>query len=170
MILNTGFRAGAIGRIAQMHGVYYEREWKLGRDFEARVAKGLGEFALRYDETTDLVLLAVRDDIIVASLVLDLNDPASADYFDGAYCAHLRFFILDDTTRGTGIGSRMLDQTVDYVNDRCAGRCWLTTFGGLDAARHMYEKRGFVLTREETGRRWGFELTDQVFERNGTSG
>lgn len=158
-----GLPPGAIGRIVEMHGIYYEREWNLVRTFEARVATGLGDFALRYDETSDLVLLGMKGDNIVAGLILDLNDPESGDRG-----AHLRFFILDDKSHGSGLGNRLLNRAMQHVDERCGGKCWLTTFGGLDAARHMYEKRGFVLTEEQPGTRWGLELTDQVFERRGS--
>lgn len=143
-----------------MHGAYYQKNWQMGTAFEARVAAGLGEFALRYQPPRDLVLLGVDGDKILASLVLDLHDPQSGDRG-----AHLRWFIIDDAARGTGVGSLMLSSALGHLDRYCEGRCWLTTFGGLEAARHLYEKNGFKLTRSETGTRWGYELTDQEFER-----
>lgn len=70
---------------------------------------------------------------ISASLVLDLNDPQT-----GERGAHLRYFILDDHARGTAINSQMLNRAMAYADKHCVGKCWLTSFAGLDAARHMY--------------------------------
>ena len=42
---------------------------------------------------------------------------------------------------------------------------YLNTFKGLDAARHLYESFGFVLTQEEDGSQWGSTVTEQQFRR-----
>lgn len=137
----------------------------MGAAFESKVAQGFGEFVSRYNPDEDLFILAMLGDEIVGSLVLDLNNPES-----GSRGAHLRFFILDDVTRGMGLGNKMLKMSLDHVDKHCGGKCWLTTFGGLEAAKHMYEKHNFKLTKDTLGTRWGFELRDQTFERVGKSG
>jgi hypothetical protein len=45
-------------------------------------------------------------------------------------------------------------------------RVYLNTFAGLDAARHLYEKHGFVLILQQIGQQWGCEVTEQRFEKN----
>ena len=68
--------------------------------------------------------------------------------------AHLRWFILDDGCRGSGVGRQLLAEAVAYC-DRlgfAATRLW--TFKGLDAARKLYESVGFQLVREEAGEQW----------------
>ena len=45
------------------------------------------------------------------------------------------------------------------------GRVWLTTFAGLDAARALYERHGFVLTAERDVDQWSGGVREQVFER-----
>jgi hypothetical protein len=44
------------------------------------------------------------------------------------------------------------------------GQIYLWTFAGLDPARHLYEKAGFTLVKERTGRQWGTEVEEQRFE------
>ncbi len=163
-IITGHFPPGAIGRIVQMHGSYYAHEWNMGTVFESKVAQGLGEFASRYNSDEDLVIIAMLDEEIVGSLILDVNDPES-----DSRGAHLRFFILDDIARGTGLGNQMLNISLDHVDTHCDGKCWLTTFGGLEAAKHIYEKHNFKITKDILGTRWGFELRDQTFERDGKS-
>ena len=45
--LARGYRPGIIGRIAEMHAVYYSRRAGFGQFFEARVASGVAEFTSR---------------------------------------------------------------------------------------------------------------------------
>jgi hypothetical protein len=42
---------------------------------------------------------------------------------------------------------------------------YLTTFAGLDPARHLYEKWGFNLIEEEENNSWGVSMKEQMFER-----
>ena len=166
-----GLGPGVVGAVAALHGPYYAANWNLGPGFEARVAIGMGQFALRYDPASDLVLTVQDDAAIRGSLVLDLNDADSGERGSSVWKgAHLRFFVLDEHCRGTGLGRAMLERAMAHVDAHADGRCWLTTFAGLDTARRMYERHGFVCTQSETGTRWGFELTDQTFERRVASG
>ncbi|MEL6947055.1 MAG: GNAT family N-acetyltransferase [Pseudomonadota bacterium] len=164
--INSGFRPGSIGQIIDMHGRYYARAWDMGLAFEIGVANGLTVFAERYDAKTDLVLLGLQGERIVASLIVDANDPDGDRWIQGMPRAHLRYFIRDESARGGGIGSMMMKQAMDHVDAHCAGRCWLTTFAGLDAARTLYERHGFSLTHEEAGTTWARALTEQVFVRD----
>ncbi|MEM1038184.1 MAG: GNAT family N-acetyltransferase [Pseudomonadota bacterium] len=142
----------------------------MGLDFEATVANGLASFAQRFQPGLDLVLLGIVDDHICASLILDLHDPGGATWFNDDRSAHLRYFIVDDAVRGSGFGTILLDHAMTHVDELCGGRCWLTTFAGLNAARHAYEKLGFVLMDETTGKTWGRPLTEQVFVRSAPVG
>ena len=44
-----GHIPGAIGRVAELHGTYYHREWGFGLSFEAKVATELAQFFGRCD-------------------------------------------------------------------------------------------------------------------------
>ena len=48
-----GHVPGAIGRIVELHGRYYAREWRFGRYFEAKIASELGELFARFDASRD---------------------------------------------------------------------------------------------------------------------
>jgi hypothetical protein len=41
---------------------------------------------------------------------------------------------------------------------------YLWTFEGLQTARHIYEKEGFILTRERRLNQWGQHINEQMFE------
>jgi GNAT superfamily N-acetyltransferase len=159
-ILNHFF-PGAIGTIAALHGQHYAKHWGFGAFFEAKVAAELGSFAQRV-AANDLVLLAQDESGLAASLILDLNDPAS-----GPRGAHLRWFIAADRARGTGVGRALLARAIAHCDTHCGGKVWLTTFQGLHPARHLYETFGFTLCHEAEGEAWGTRVTEQEFQRNG---
>jgi transcriptional regulator with PAS, ATPase and Fis domain len=50
--------------------------------------------------------------------------------------------------QGRGLGADLLGRAVSFCDERGYERIWLTTFAGLDAARALYERHGFVLTGE----------------------
>lgn len=63
----------------------------------------------------------------------------------------MRWFILDDSCRGTGIGRRLLSEAMAFCDSRQFSAVQLWTFKGLDAARKLYESFGFTLIREWQG-------------------
>lgn len=155
-----GWRPGALGFIVGEHGRYYARHWGFGAFFEAKVATEAGLFAGRAHERDDRLFLALDSaDRILGALVIDANDPASPP---GE--AHLRWFILSEAARGRGMGQQLMQAAMDHV-DRLGLGCWLTTFVGLDAARHLYERHGFVLEREADAASWGVKVHEQLFRR-----
>lgn len=163
--LAEGYRPGTIGRIAQMHAVYYAREWGFDAIFEAKIAHDCASFIDRYDPGTDLLLLALNGEAIAGSIVVDLNDPASGDVDGGDHGAHIRWFIMDDSIRGTGIGRKLMQRAVDHIDRFADGKAWLTTFAGLDAARSLYQDFGFRLAQEGQDRTWGDPVHGQLYLR-----
>ena len=152
-----GFLPGAIGWIAELHGTYYHRHAGFGVFFESKVARGLSDFCANYDETRDGLWLAVANGAIEGSIAIDGSHVAT----DGA---HLRWFITSDNIRGTGAGNALLAAAIDFCRARQYGRVYLDTFEGLQAARHLYEKFGFRLVRQEAGTKWGSRVNEQRFE------
>jgi len=152
----TGYVPGAIGRVAELHALYYGRHWGFGLTFEAQVATGLAEFLQRLDPGRDGFWTLCRAGRVQGAVAID---GAKA----GAEGAHLRWFILDEELRGQGLGSRLLREALDF----CAGcghrRVFLWTFQGLGAARHLYEKHGFRLEQERAGEQWGKRVLEQRF-------
>lgn len=161
--LVTGYQPGAIGRIAQMHGEYYARHHDFGAFFEGKVASGVAEFATRLSSPVNQIWLAMREGKIVGSVAIDGEDL-------GQQQAHLRWFILDDSCRGTGIGRRLLSEAMAFCDSGQFSDVQLWTFKGLDAARKLYESFGFTLTREWQGDQWGKMMTEQQFTRPGNAG
>lgn len=158
MDIRIGYVPGCIGRITTLHALYYARTVGFGLPFEARVASELAAFCASYDGHRDGLWLAERDGAIVGSIAID-----GARYAEAG--AHLRWFIAADDVRGTGAGGRLLDDAMGFCNARGYRDVYLWTFDGLHAARHLYEKHGFVLRREHRGTQWGKAVDEQLFTR-----
>lgn len=156
--LHRGWSPGLLGWIVAEHGRYYERDWHLGIAFEAKVAFGLGELAERLDPVRDLLLHARADGTVLGAIAVDGSGPGTAERG-----ARIRYFILSDAARGRGIGRLLVAETMSFIRAAGFDRAWLTTFAGLDAARHLYEAHGFRLDHEEVDTTWGTPLTEQRF-------
>jgi hypothetical protein len=93
-----GYRPGCIADIVALQARYYAREWNFGLAFEAKVAAELAEFLPRMDVSRDLFVTVYEGDRLKGSIVVDVSG-------GGPEGAHLRWFIVSDEARGTGLGA-----------------------------------------------------------------
>ncbi len=141
---SSGYEPGLIGRVTELHGVYYAQHWDLGLYFEAKAATEIAAFLRRFDPAHDGVWVARSGGSIVGAIFIDGSDA------DGEG-ARLRWFILDPAYHGHGLGRRLLQEAIEFCKRAGFSRVYLTTFAGLSTARHLYEKVGFRLFQEEDG-------------------
>ena len=160
----TGYVPGAIGRITELHGTYYQRHWDLGLYFEAKVATELAAFLTHFVPERDGVWLARMDETIIGGIFIDGSVAQSVDAEGGG--ARLRWFILDEQYQGIGLGNRLMQEAISFCQRKGYRRVYLTTFAGLERARHLYEKFGFRLCGVEDGSHLTGKasLTEQVLE------
>lgn len=155
--VTKGYVPGVVGRIAELHGVYYHTHWQFGLFFEAKVAVGLAEFLQRYDENRDGFWAVHRNGRIEGAIAID----GIHGYSEGA---HLRWFILSDGLRGQGLGKQLIATAVHFCRQQHYPKIYLWTFAGLHAARHLYEQAGFRLVEQFQGTQWGITVHEQRFE------
>ncbi|EFH12463.1 MarR family winged helix-turn-helix transcriptional regulator [Teichococcus cervicalis] len=153
-----GYQPGLIAAVTRMHALYYARVAGFGQRFESVVAAGLAEFCNRLDRPCNGLWTAVRQEKILGSVAIDGEDL-------GGGVAHLRWFIVEDGLRGGGVGRRLLQAALGFVDAQGFAETQLWTFGGLAAARHLYEGFGFALVEERPGAQWGSEVLEQRFTR-----
>jgi GNAT superfamily N-acetyltransferase len=157
LTISCGYVPGAIGRIAELHGRYYAKHWEFGLYFEAKVATALSEFLQRYDRNRDGFWTATRNNRIEGSIAIDGVHAAREG-------AHLRWFIVSEKLHGRGAGSLLIDKALSFCRQKKYRRVYLWTFQGLDSARHLYEKAGFTLVEQFSGKQWGPAVEEQRFE------
>lgn len=153
-----GYRPGALAAVVALHASYYARHWNFGRPFETKVASELAAFLDRADPGRDLFLTAWHDGTLAGSIAIDVT---AGD----AMGAHLRWFIVSDNARGTGLGKALMDRAIRFCDEAGLENVWLTTFAGLDAARHLYEMHGFELLSETDTDQWSGGVREQLFRR-----
>ncbi|MEE4358485.1 MAG: GNAT family N-acetyltransferase [Desulfococcaceae bacterium] len=148
---------GAIGHITALHGEYYSRNWNFGLFFETKVATELSALLTHKHSDRNGFWLALCSDIIAGGIAIDGNrkDPQEA---------RLRFFIVSEDYQGLGIGNLLMDKAITFCKEKKFAKVHLSTFAGLDAARHLYEKRGFRLIGETEDCTWGVVVKEQIFE------
>ena len=153
----SGYVPGAIGKMTELHATYYKQHWDFDLFFESKVATELSEFLNRFNPVHDGFWLAMIGEKIVGGIAIDGNEAKTSG-------ARLRWFIVEPEYQGRGVGQRLLQEAIAFCRRDDIPRVYLHSFAGLDAARHIYEKFGFVLREEKQDRTWGRTVTEQTFE------
>jgi GNAT superfamily N-acetyltransferase len=153
----SGYIPGAIGKITELHGVYYSRHWGFDLFFEAKVATELSEFLNRFNPAYDGFWVATLGGEIIGSIAIDGMKARE-------HGAHLRWFIVAQKYQERGIGNILLEEAMGFCRRAGFTRVYLWTFAGLDPARHLYEKHGFWLVEEREGDQWGIRVTEMKLE------
>src|SRR5215208_3305119 len=146
MPIRTAIRPGDIGRVVEMHGELYAREYGLDYTFEGYVAAGLGEFAKSFDASKDRLWLAEEGGRLLGSVAIAGLDGITAQ---------LRWFLVRPEARGSGLGGKLLSEAVGFCRGRDFRSVFLWTISELQAAAHLYRRAGFTLTERKTHDIWG---------------
>jgi diaminobutyrate acetyltransferase len=150
----SGYFPGSLGMILEAHGGYYHEAWGFDASFETQEGRELAEFFTRYREGRDFLRLALAGKAFAGSIAVD----GSREEAEGA---RLRWFIVKPRFQGLGIGNALINDAMAFCRKAGHTRVHLWTFDGLQAARHLYEKAGFVLSEERPVRQWGLEQVNE---------
>ena len=143
--------------MASLHARFYAHHAGFGVFFERRVATELAAFAESLPVEGRALWLVMEGERTLGSLAIDGDLTTRV--------AHLRWFIVDDSLRGSGIGRQLMARAMSFV-DAHYDETYLWTFKSLDAARHLYESFGFTLSDEAEGTQWGTSVIEQRFTRH----
>ena len=102
-----GYYPGVIGKITELHGVYYNENWGFDVTFETQVGGELSEFVRRYDRDQDGLWTATKKGTFAGVIAIDGIDA----FGEGA---RLRWFIVDPEFQGRQIGSRMVNELINH--------------------------------------------------------
>jgi len=78
--------------------------------------------------------------------------------------ALLRWFIVDSSVRGKGVGTKLIQTLLDYCEKTKYKKLSLETVSQLKTARKLYKKFGFVLKIANEQYMWGQDLVDEEWE------
>lgn len=154
-LARQGHVPGLIGRCTALMARFYCDKFGFGASFETATARALANFVDQFDPQRDALWWVQRDDEIVGCLGVDAQAPANV--LRGA--AQLRWFYLAASTRGHGLGRRMLADAIAFARRAGHGTLELSTHADLQAAVHLYKSAGFACTGVDAGCHWGRPLT-----------
>lgn len=156
-----GYYPGVIGKITELHAVYYHENWGFDVTFETQVGGELAEFVSRFDSNRDGLWVAVIKGEFAGAIAID-----GADGFGAG--ARLRWFIVDPRYQGGGIGKNLIGQAIEFCRQKKYPKVYLWTFKGLENARRLYEAFHFMLSQESQIAQWGQTIVEQKYELPGS--
>ena len=153
----TGYYPGVVGKITELHAVYYHQHWGFDVSFETQVGKELSIFISEFDEDRDGLWVATVDGKFAGAVAIDGQHALTEG-------ARLRWFIVEPEIQGAGVGQRLISRAVQFCKDKKYAKIFLWTFEGLDAARRLYERHNFQLCETHEIDQWGQRIIEQKFE------
>lgn len=152
--IRNELRPGDIGRLVELHGLLYAKEYGFDYTFEAYVAQPLAEFVL-HNTDRERIWLVDADNTLMGSIAIVRHDDTTAQ---------LRWFLLHPDIRGKGLGSPLVADAVKFCVAQGYNNVSLWTVSALLAAGHLYRRAGFHLAEEKTHQIWGGQWTEQRYE------
>jgi DNA-binding MarR family transcriptional regulator/N-acetylglutamate synthase-like GNAT family acetyltransferase len=149
--------AGDLGWVIARHGARYAAELGWGVGFEALVARVVADFGDRGDTAREAAWIAELDGERVGSIFCTATDDADT--------AQLRLLLVEPQARGCGVGTRLVDQCLDFARRSGYLRIMLWTTDLQTQARKIYERAGFSLDSSEPEAKFGADIVGEYWSR-----
>ena len=146
---------GDMGWVVQQHGEVYAREYGWDIRFEALVARIVAGYIENYQAEFERCWIAEVDGARAGSAFVVRKSKTTAK---------LRMLILAPNARGMGLGGKLCDECIAFARAKGYKKMTLWTNACLLAARAIYVKRGFKLTKTEPYQGFGHDLVGETWE------
>ena len=133
-------RPGDFGWIVKRHAELYAQEYNWAAPFEGVCAQIVADFANKNDPKRERCWIAEMDGEPIGCVFL---------VADSGAVARIRLLLVDPKARGLGLGARLVNECIGLARQAGYQKITLWTHSVLAAARHIYQKAGFKLTRSE---------------------
>jgi len=148
-------QVGDIGWIARRQGMLYAQEYGWDETFEALVAEIAAAFVKNFDPEWERCWIAEQEGEVVGSVFLVHHSDE---------VAKLRLLYVEPSTRGLGIGRRLVDECIAFARAKGYRTLTLWTNDILGSARKIYQAAGFRLVKEEAHHSFGKDLVGQTWD------
>ncbi len=149
---------GDIGRVVELHGTTYAREYGFDAGFEAYVAGPLASFVLE-PSARQRIWLAEQEGRLVGCIAI-VPAPRRAG---GGDDAQLRWFLVAPAARGAGLGRRLMQNALDFCREQAYSSVFLWTVHLLHDAARLYRAFGFERVEERPQRLWSVDLVEERY-------
>ncbi|WP_344468592.1 GNAT family N-acetyltransferase [Kitasatospora kazusensis] len=148
-------KPGDLGWMVMAHGEQYAAEFGWDTTFEALVAGIVADFAAADGPARRAGWIAEQDGRRVGCVLCVADDESTAK---------LRILLVDPVARGQRLGTRLVDECLEFARAAGYARIRLWTNDPLTSARGIYLAAGFRLVAEEPHHSFGVDLVGQVYE------
>ena len=146
---------GDMGYVTYRHGVLYFEEYGWDITFEALVAQITADFIKNFDKDREKCIIAEQNGEILGSAFVVRYDDTTAK---------MRLVYVEPKARGMGLGSHLVKECIEFARRAGYKKMTLWTHSVLTAARHIYQKAGFILVASEDYRAFGCDQTSETWE------
>ncbi|WP_169754013.1 GNAT family N-acetyltransferase [Campylobacter curvus] len=154
-ILIREYEPGDASLVCYLQMKLYREKYGFKAIFEYYLMHAMAEF-LRDPHGGQIWVSKCDDKLIGSVAIVKVNEKA----------AQLRWFAVDESAQGSGIGGKLLDTALKFSDESGYETINLWTIDMLHAARHMYAKRGFELIRTQENSEWSDKkLIEEEWQR-----
>lgn len=150
--VRVDLQPGDLGLVISQHAEIYFRECGYDITFEAYVAESLAKFALS-PMGRQRVWIAERDGQFAGCIGIVRSSEREAQ---------LRWFLVDPSARGSGLGAWLLREALGFARDCGYETVLLWTEQSLPVAGRMYRATGFRKVEEQPGA-WGVDVVEEKY-------
>jgi DNA-binding MarR family transcriptional regulator/GNAT superfamily N-acetyltransferase len=145
---------GDMGAVVQQQAELYAREYGFNSEFEALLAEIVAQYLRQFDPSSERCWIAEKNGKVVGSVFVVRENENTA---------RLRMLYVDASTRGMGIGKRLVEETIQFARRVGYTRMELWTTSVLVDAARLYQKAGFQLVEQENVHQFGRDLVSQTW-------
>lgn len=155
-VVVRGLRPGDLGWVVQRNAVLYTQEYGWDRSYEGLVARIVADYVEHLDPAREHAWVAELDGRPVGAVFCVRKDDTTAQ---------LRLLLVEPDARGSGIGTRLVEECMEFARSAGYTSMILWTNDVLAAARRIYQKAGFELVEENGHHSFGHDLVGQIWRR-----
>jgi len=147
-------RTGDLGWVVARNAANYAEQFGWNEEYEGLVARIVADYTTDRDPTREAAWIAEMDGAPIGCVFCVRRDDETAQ---------LRLLLVEPSARGTGVGTRLVDECVAFAKRAGYRHMMLWTNDVLVDARRVYERAGFKLVEEEPHRSFGHDLVGQTW-------
>jgi len=149
------FQPGDPSLVCYFQYKLYEEQFHFNAMYEKEMLKGMAE--IYNDREGSQMWIAEIDGKIVGDIAMIKR---------GEHKAQLRWFGVDLSLQGKGLGGRLIQIAMDFCKEKGYTHVYLGTLDILKPARHLYDKFGFHMVESEPFDEWtdNWPMAHEIWE------